>query len=295
MNKFARSGRLAPAVAALVALAGSLGTAAAARADVSVSVRFLAGTIGFSSSTPPVYILAAGVNATGFTDDSNLYNYIRLDTDAFSSDLYPARGTGSGTTGSNGYSGVADLNAAINSGNPGTLRLYDAVTGLTSTYAFSISTPGFTNDQIRPIYIDGVPDNSIISDSPTFNFIEAAAIDPQNADTDLFAGLLAGNPANHVFSPPVNVGDTSWTPTAPLAADTYTMLVISQNNGIDQSLMDAGPGPIMDGPDILVGPITVSLFIQNSDQRAGLRVLPTPGASAVLGAAGLVATRRRRR
>ncbi|MBY0307731.1 MAG: hypothetical protein K2Q09_03230, partial [Phycisphaerales bacterium] len=107
-------------------------------------------------------------------------------------------------------------------------------------------------------------------------------------------GLLAGNPANNVFSPPVNVGDTSWTPTAPLAPDTYTALVIAQNNGIDQSLMDAGPGPIMDGPDILVGPITVGLFIQNSDQRSGLRVLPTPGAAGILALGGLMSARRRR-
>ena len=294
MKKFARSGRLAPAVAAMLTVAGSLGAASAARAGVSVSVQFLAGTIGFNSVDPPVYVLAASVNATGFTDDSNLDNYIRLDTEAFDADFYPARGTGSGTTGSGGYAGVADLNAAINSATPTTLKLYDGVTGETSIYSFTLHTPGFTDDHIRPVHIDGLVENSVISDSPTFMFSQPAAIDPLNANTDLFVGLLAGNPANGVFSPGVNLGDTSWTPTGPLAPDNYIFLVITQNLLIDQSLVEFGSPVLTSGPDVLENN-TSSLFIQTSDQREGLRVVPAPGAGAAFVAAGLMATRRRRR
>ena len=293
MKKSALSGRFAPAVAALVALAGTLGAAASADAGITVRADFLAGSIGFDSVSPPVYILSAQLDATGFTDDSDTGNFVRINTPTFQSTWYPAALHGSPGDGSTGYSGVADLNAAINA--PGTtLTIFDAVTDAISTYSLTLSTPGFTDDHIRPVHFDGLPDGSVISDTPTLMFSQPAAMDPGNANTNLFVGLLASNPSNSAFFPFAMVGDTSWSPANPLAPDTYTSLVITQNYNIDQGLVSLGSPVLTDGPDVLESTPT-SLYIQTSDQRQGLRVVPAPGAAALLGLSGLVATTRRRK
>jgi len=207
---------------------------------LSVSVSFEPDVISFSPLDPPVYILGIGINASGFTDDSNLDNFVRLQSanNLFSGDIYPARFTGSGTAGSIGLSSALDLTDAINSNSLWTLSTTDGVTGVTSEYELTVTTLDIPADAVRPITLDVNPGDSI-TDFPTFNFTLDPAQDPQNEYTSAFAVLFGTVPENYVGSPSIAAADRSWTPNGPLAPDTYIIVIGMQNPDAPDTMIDA--------------------------------------------------------
>jgi hypothetical protein len=211
-------------------------------APCQVSVTFQPDVISFSPLDPSVYILGIGINAVGFVDENNTDNFVQLISGnfAFSSDFYPARGQGSGTAGSYGYSSVEDLSAAINDPNPWMLRLTDGVTGIISEYALNVSTPGIAQDYVRPITLDTLP-NSSITDYPTFGFTLDPATSPDAEYTSAFAFLLGDLPGHVYGDPPITPADRSWTPTGPIEPDSYYIVVGMERSDAPSSMLDVSP------------------------------------------------------
>lgn len=252
------------------------GTAATvAGAQVSVSVDFSPSVLVFSPSVP-VYIMGIGLNATGFTDDSHVDNFVRLQSSngAFTGDFYPARGTGSGTAGSFGYASTLELSDSINFAGAWTLALTDGVTGITHTYSVAVSSSGIPDDVVRPITLDVVAD-TVIEPDASFTFSQDAAMSPEAEYSSAFAFLIGAVPGNFYIDPPIGVLDTSWTPIGPLSDDTYTFVVLKRNNAPDQSIVTAGEPEPLDGAPALGGFSTMVSAI-SSAQASGLRVGELP-------------------
>ncbi|MFO0855982.1 MAG: hypothetical protein U0640_01350 [Phycisphaerales bacterium] len=224
----------------------------------SVELEFTPGVIGFSPVAPPVFILAIGINASGFVDESNLDNYVKLESsnNHFSSDFYPARGVGSGTTGSIGLSSATELATDINNEGDWTLTYIDGTTGQTRLFTLNVTTPGFGTDYLRPLSLDVNP-GSTISNTQTFHFSQAPTSNPLAQNTSAFGGMIAQNPSNSVFSPAFGPNDTSWTPATPLNPDSYTFLVAMVNDAPAQNLV-AATTPVPNSP----GACALSVFNQ---------------------------------
>ncbi len=216
---------------------------------------------------------------------------MRLDSgnNDFSVQIFPATGAGGGLSTSS--ASALDLSSLLNANSPWTLTLFDAQTGVTSRYGFTMSTPGFTADHLRPITLD-VLSGAVISSTPTFNFMQDAPVDPSNANTFAFAGIF-GDLGSTVFSPPLLVGDTSWTPDGPLPPDTYSLTVQKLIDNADQSLLSVGAPVLINGDDVL-GDFSHTLTFRSAAQAFNLVVVPGPGAAGLLAIGGLVAARRRR-
>ncbi len=242
----------------------------------SVDVRFTPGVISFSPLEPDVYILGISINATGFADDDNPDNYVKIESanDHFSSDLYPALGTGSGTTGSIGLSDAATLDTDINNEGPWTLTVTDGTTNTTSTYTLEVSASNLDNGYLRPITLDVNPGDTI-SGTQTFTWSQAGSADPQAQNTSAFGGAIAqGNPSNSQFNPGFGADDTSWTPESPLNPDLYTFLVAKVNDNAPQSLVVATT-PVPNAGACSLAGFTQSVNIQVSAQSADLAVSGT--------------------
>ncbi len=241
---------------------------------VSVDIRFFPGIIGFSPQEPPVYILGIGMNATGFVDDDNTDNYIKIESsnNHFSGDWYPARGTGSGTAGSIGLSGAVELADDINAEGDWTLTVIDGTTNQTRTFTLDVTTPGFGTDYLRPTTLDVNPGDTI-SSTQTFTWYQDPTSHPLAQDTSAFGGAIAQvNPSNSVFNPGFSPTDTSWTPATPLNPDSYTFLVAMVNDTPDQSLVQATtPVPTSVGTCDLAA-FTQSVGTQVSAQSSDLVV-----------------------
>jgi hypothetical protein len=251
-----------------------------ARAAVAVTVNFNPAVIRFSPLDPPIYILGVGVNATGFTNDSNLNNYILLQSNdnAISGDFYPARGTGSGTAGSQAVSSAAELANFINARVNWTLTIVDGVTNQTRTYTLIVSTPGIPSDYVRPITLNDAPDTQITPTS-TFQWDQDTAIIPGAEYTDAAAILFGTLPGNIIADPPIGIFDTQWQPTDPLLADSYTLLVTKRNSAPAQNLINATtPLPVGGAPSLASFTKTVTC---QSDGQSGNLFIPAPAAGNV--------------
>ncbi|MFO0830815.1 MAG: hypothetical protein U0637_03120 [Phycisphaerales bacterium] len=260
-----------------------LATAQAAHAGVSVHATFLLSTIRFAPADPEGYFLFPGLQASGFVDDANQNNYIRLESNdhEFGTDLYPARGVGTGTLGSIVSQNVPELVGRINTGTGWTLTVVDGTTNQTRTYSLTVSTPGIAADYIRPMTLNVTPD-SVISDAPSFTWGEPAHTSPGSAWTSAFGGLYANNWQNNVFSPAFGPADLAWTPDAPLNPDTYTLGISKVNDAPPQTLLTVS-SPVPQGGAPALTAFTKQVRAQ-SDANASNLVVPcsTPGPAVAL-------------
>ncbi len=250
--------------------------APSALASVGVSAEFVPGVLSFSPLDPPVYIMSVAVDATGFTDDSNTDNFVRLASNNgnFSGDWYPARGTGSGTAGSMGTASPAELTSAVNSSSAWTLTLVDGVTHTTRTYTLTVSTPGIAPDYVRPIQLDTDP-NTTISSTPIFTFTQAGTAISDAENTSGFAFMIGDLPGNYATSPALDAADTSWAPDTELIPDTYVVLVDKTIDTPNQSIVQATT-PVPTGGAPALGSFTKFVRSISQAQSGGLLV---PGAA----------------
>lgn len=197
--------------------------------------------LNFSPFDPAQYILGVLPSATGFVDESNLNNYVRFESIPFnfSGDLYPARGTGSGTTGSTTHPSTQGLIQVINGSTQWQLSLTDGTTGSTSVFNVNLNCLGFDDSFLSPTILDVAP-GDIISATPTFNFSRAPASVFDAAYTSAFAFLVGTQPGNSYSSPAITPLDFSWTPDGPIAPDTYTVIVGAQNSKPTESYFQIG-------------------------------------------------------
>ncbi len=269
MFKSLMSGKRPAKALALAAAAMSFG---AAQGAVTVSVTWGPSVIVSSPGATPTYIMGVGLAASGFTDDSNTDNFIRLaaNNNAFSGDLYPARGTGSGTAGSSGYSTLSDLVSHINSSSAWTLSLTDGVTHTTRTYSLTVTTPGIADGYVRPISVD-TTDGAAISDSPTFTFSQPPTGGlPSSNNTSGYA-FMFGDLGSFYGSPALLAGDTSWTPDGPLPDDRYSLDITKLNETPPQTLVHStAPAPI--GGAAALASFTQGVRIQSDASVNGLTV-----------------------
>ncbi len=244
----------------------------ASRAAVSVSATFTLSTIRFAPADPAGYFLFPGLQASGFTNDSNLNNYVRLESNdhEFGTDLYPARGVGTGTLGSIVSETVPELVGRINTGTGWTLTVVDGVTNQTRTYALTVSTPGIASDYIRPMTLSATP-NSVISSAPSFSWTEAAHTSPGSAWTSAFGGLYANNWQNNVFTPAFGPAALAWTPDAPLNPDTYTLGISKVNDAPPQTLLTVS-SPVPQGGAPALASFTKQVRAQSDANASGLVV-----------------------
>lgn len=204
--------------------------------------------LNFSPLDPALYIMGIGINATGFVDESNVDNYVRFESIPFnfSGDLYPARGTGSGTTGSTAHSSPQDLIQVINGTSQWQLSLTDGTTGSTSVFNVNLNCLGFDDTFLRPTILDVAPNDSITL-NPTFNFPRDPATVVDAEYTSAFAFLLGTQPANNYSSPAITPLDSSWTPDGPIAPDTYTVVIGAQNPEPTESYFQVGQPTFVSG------------------------------------------------
>lgn len=244
----------------------AVGNANPYQVDVSLSPD----VISFSPSDPDLYILSINLNATGFVDEFNEDNFVRLVSNdgLFSADLYPARGTGSGTTGSVGLLSGEFLAFTINNGSGWTLSITDGTTLQTHEYTVNITTPGFPVDLIRAIGQPTEP-NSEISETPTFDFSLLEAQSPEYDYTNAFAFLIGAEPGNFASSPALTVNDRSWTPDSLLIPDTYILVLGMSNEYVDPMLFDVS-NPAGNTPG--APPVNLSHTVRSATyaQRSGL-------------------------
>lgn len=237
-----------------------------------VEVSFSPDVISFSPTDPDLYILSIGLNATGFVDEFNEDNFVRLESNdgLFSGDIYPARGSGSGTAGSAGLLSDESLAFVINNGPGWTLRITDGTTLQTHEYSVNISTPGFPVDLIRAIGLPTEPDSEI-SETPTFDFSLLEAQSPEYDYTNAFAFLIGAEPGNFVSSPALTVNDRSWTPDSLLIPDTYILVLGMSNEYVDPMLFDVS-NPAGNTPG--APPVNLSHTVRSATyaQRSGLIV-----------------------
>ena len=243
-----------------------------ASAAVAVSAQFQPGVLSFSPLDPPVYIFSVGLNATGFTDDANTDNFVALRSDNgnFSGDLYPARGTGTGTTGSIGTASAAALSAAINASSSWTLTLTDGVTHATHTYTLSVTTPGIAPNYVRPLQLDTNP-NTTISSTPTFGFTQPGTAIPDAQNTSGFAFMIGDIPGNYATSPALQAADTSWAPDTTLIPDTYVVVIDKTIDNPNPAIVQATM-PVPTGGAPALASFTKGVQAISQAQSAGLLV-----------------------
>jgi len=205
-------------------------------AQFTVTTSFDISALLFSPLDLPIYIMTLGMQASGFTDEGNLDNFVRLASPDgfFSGEFHPATGAGSG--GSIGLFSVEDLASTINSLGAWTLTLNDGATGLEHLYSINVTTPGISADLVRPITLDVAP-GDVISSNPTFGLSLDPAQDPGSEYDNGYAFLLGQIPGNYYGSPGFTPGDTSWTPDGPVTPDTYTVVIAQQNTDADASII----------------------------------------------------------
>ncbi|MCX5691344.1 MAG: hypothetical protein NTV94_16405 [Planctomycetota bacterium] len=237
-----------------------------------VDVIFSPDVLSFNPADPDLYILGVGINATGFVDEFNVDNFIRLESNNghFSGDIYPARGSGSGSAGSIGLVSLDDLVNDINSNTDWTMRITDGVTGLTHEYSVNISTPGIPADLVRPIGLPLAPDTEI-SESPTLDFTLDPATQPELEYTYAFAYLIGTLPDTFIASPALSVTDRTWTPDSLLIPDTYTAVIGMTNNSVDSQIF-AASSPTGTSPG--APPVNLQHTVNSATfaQRSGLTV-----------------------
>jgi|GEM_PF-5268339 len=236
-----------------------------------ITVQFNAAVISFSPLEDPIYILGVGLTGSGFTDDDDEDNYIvlRSGDNAFSGDLYPALGTGSGTMGSIGLSSASQLSSRINAGNPWTLEVTDGATGSVQTYTLNVTTPGIPAGHMRPITLD-TPPGQIIGSAPTFYFNQAPPALPSSSDDTSVGVLFGSNPASYLSTPGLPANASSWTPDGPLAQNEYLLLILRQNEDPPQTLISATtPTPTSGVP---LASFDYSIITQSSAQSSDLIV-----------------------
>jgi hypothetical protein len=237
-----------------------------------VDVSFSPDVISFSPTDPDLYILSINLNATGFVDELNEDNFVRLESNdgLFSGDIYPARGSGSGTAGSAGMLSDEHLAFVINNGAGWTLRITDGTTLQTHEYSVNISTPGFPDDLIRAIGLLTEP-NSEISETPTFDFSLLEAQSPEYEYTYAFAFLIGAEPNNFVSSPALSVSDRNWTPDSLLIPDSYIVVIGMLNDNVDPQLfVTSNPSGNTPGAP----PVNLNHTVRSATyaQRSGLTV-----------------------
>ncbi len=238
---------------------------------VDVTLEFSPDAISFSPLEPPVYIMGISVNATGFVDDSNEANSIRIDSGdgSFSGDYYPALGRGSGTTGSAGFDSMAAIADAINGSTSWNLQVTDGTTGHTRHFTVDVTSPGIPTDFVRPITLDTAP-GATISSRPTFHFTQPPTSIPSAQNTDGFAFMIGNLPNNYPPGPGLQANDTSWAPDGPLPQDTYVVVIAKRNENPDQTLIQAAT-PVPDSGAPLAS-FSYHISIQSEADSSGLVV-----------------------
>jgi hypothetical protein len=240
----------------MLCIAAAAGLCASANAQVNVSVTLRPEVIRFSPGEQPLYVLFVNLAASGFADETNIENVVRVASgnNSFLADVHPALYSGGST--SPGLSSVEDLNIAINEAGTWTMTVTDGLTGVTSNYSMTVTTPGIDGAYLRPISLD-LTNGSILAPNPTINF----SIDPapfQESEFSSGGAFLSGNlPGHFVASPSVLPTDTSWTPDGPLAIDTYFLDMRFQNDSNPALVGMSHPVPIGDTPELGSFDVTV--------------------------------------
>lgn len=274
-----------------VASAGLVGAAIAGPMSApALNVNFYmnAEVLRFAPADPESYSLFATAGVSGFTVENHPDNRVRMMSNNgwFESETTPA----SSSATSAAFGTVIELTSAINDGMGWTMEIRDGATGALYDYMFDITAPTLSADHLRPVTVTNVSPGDVISSSPTFEWTIPEPSDPLAAYTGL-VGIMVG-PA-FVASPPLVVGETSWSPAGPLPAGIYDLILVYQGFSIPDLLTPTAPTAVNGAPD-LVG-FSYSSEFSSYAQVAGLQVVPSPGAGALVGVAvaGMLVRRRR--
>jgi hypothetical protein len=213
--------------------------------ELSLGLGMAARSLTFSPTEPKPYRLNISPSINGYTDDTNPNNR---------AEVFSANGHFTGTEDATGvitntsstFATVAQLRAALADPNGWTLRVTDGATATVYTFHFHVNAANLADEFLRPIIFTNVLPGDLIGNFPTFRWTQATTANPDAQYVNALNQLYSGDFANIYTSPGINVTDTSWTPTGPIARNPsgYTVFVATTNDFPRQDLITVSFDPV---------------------------------------------------